>query len=90
MGRIPIYHFDSYRMKSPDEMYDIDCVEFFWGNGISIVEWADKVMECLPDEFIKIEIRTINQTSRDIRVSYKGEKYKNFMKEVKVKVECLK
>lgn len=90
MGRIPIYHFDAYRMKSPDEMYDIDCVEFFWSNGISIVEWADKVMECLPDEFIKIEIRTINQTSRDIRVSYKGEKYKNFMKEVKVKVKCLK
>ena len=29
MGRIPIYHFDAYRMKSPDEMYDIDCVEFF-------------------------------------------------------------
>jgi tRNA threonylcarbamoyladenosine biosynthesis protein TsaE len=89
-GRIPIYHFDAYRMKSPDEMYDIDCVEFFWGNGISIVEWADKVMECLPDEFIKIAIKSINQTSREIRVSYKGEKYKNFMKEIKEKIRCLK
>ncbi|MHC4184295.1 MAG: tRNA (adenosine(37)-N6)-threonylcarbamoyltransferase complex ATPase subunit type 1 TsaE, partial [Planctomycetota bacterium] len=89
-GRIPIYHFDAYRMKSPDEMYDIDCVEFFWGNGISIVEWADKVMECLPDEFIKIAIKSINQTSREIRVSYKGEKYENFMKEIKEKIRCLK
>jgi len=89
-GRIPIYHFDAYRMKSPDEMYDIDCVEFFWGNGVSIVEWADKVMECLPDEFIKIAIKSINQTSREIRVSYKGEKYENFMKEIKEKIRCLK
>ena len=89
-GRIPIYHFDAYRMKSPDEMYDIDCVEFFWGNGISIVEWADKVMECLPDVFIKIAIKSINQTSREIRVSYKGEKYENFMKEIKEKIRCLK
>lgn len=89
-GRIPIYHFDAYRMKSPDEMYDIDCVEFFWGDGISIVEWADKVMECLPDEFIKIAIKSINRTSREIRVSYKGEKYENFMKEIKEKIRCLK
>ncbi len=89
-GRIPIYHFDAYRMKSPAEMYDIDCVEFFWGNGISIVEWADKVMECLPDEFIKIAIKSINQTSREIRVSYKREKYENFMKEIKEKIRCLK
>lgn len=90
MGRIPIYHFDAYRMKSPDEMYDIDCVEFFWGNGISIVEWADKVMECLPDEFIKIVIMTINQTSREIRISYKGEKYRGFMQEIKEKIRCLR
>jgi tRNA threonylcarbamoyladenosine biosynthesis protein TsaE len=89
-GTMPIYHFDAYRMKSPDEMYDIDCVEFFWGNGVSIVEWADKVMECLPDEFIKIAIRTINQTSREIRISCKGGKYKNFMKEVKRKIKCLR
>jgi len=57
MGRLPIYHFDAYRLKSADEMYEIDCMGFFWGDGISIIEWADKVMECLPDEFIKITIK---------------------------------
>jgi tRNA threonylcarbamoyladenosine biosynthesis protein TsaE len=88
MGRMPIYHFDAYRLRSPDEMYDIDCVGFFWGNGISIVEWADKVMECLPDDFIKITIDTSGETSRDIHISYKGERYRNFMKDFKEKIKC--
>ena len=88
MGRIPIYHFDAYRVKSPDEMYDIDCVGFFWGEGISIIEWADKVMECLPDDFIKITIETVGETSRDIHISYQGEKYRNFMEEFKERVKC--
>ena len=89
MGRVPIYHFDAYRLRSPDEMYDIDCVGFFWGNGISIVEWADKVMECLPDDFIKITIKTVGQTSRDIHISYKGERYRNFMEDFKEKIKWL-
>ncbi len=88
MGRIPIYHFDAYRVKSPDEMYDIDCVGFFWGEGISIIEWADKVMECLPDDFIKIMIETVGETSRDIHISYQGERYRSFMEEFKEGVKC--
>ncbi len=88
MGNLPIYHFDAYRLKSPDEMYDIDCLGFFWGNGISIVEWADKVMECLPDDFIKITIEIVRKTSRNIYVSYTGERYNNFMKGIKEKIKC--
>ncbi|MFQ5963745.1 MAG: tRNA (adenosine(37)-N6)-threonylcarbamoyltransferase complex ATPase subunit type 1 TsaE [Candidatus Scalinduaceae bacterium] len=89
MGRLPIYHFDAYRMESPNEMYDIDCIDYFWNDGISIIEWADKVIECLPDEFIKITITIINATSRDIHVSYKGERYKDFLRKLREKVKCL-
>ncbi len=89
MGRLPIYHFDAYRLQSADEMYEIDCVGFFWGEGVSIVEWADKVMECLPDEFIKITIEILGKTSRDIHVSCKGERYRKFMDVIKEKAQCL-
>ncbi|MGR3294311.1 MAG: tRNA (adenosine(37)-N6)-threonylcarbamoyltransferase complex ATPase subunit type 1 TsaE [Candidatus Scalindua sp.] len=89
MGRLPIYHFDAYRLKSADEMYEIDCMGFFWGDGISIIEWADKVMECLPDEFIKITMKIDGETSRGINVSYNGERYKEFMEEIKETVKCL-
>ncbi len=89
MGRLPIYHFDAYRLQSADEMYEIDCVGFFWGEGVSIVEWADKVLECLPDEFIKITIEILGKTSRDIHVSCKGERYRKFMDVIKEKAQCL-
>lgn len=88
-GRVPIYHFDAYRLESSEEMFDIDCIDYFWGNGISIVEWADKVIDCLPDEHIKITLKSISQTSRDINVSCKGERYKDFMEEFKEKIKCL-
>ncbi len=87
-GSLPIYHFDAYRMESPDEMYDIGCIDFFWSDGISIIEWADKVIECLPDEIIKITIKTINKISRDIHVSYKGERYMDFMKKLERELKC--
>ena len=90
MGRLPIYHFDAYRLKSADEMYEIDCMGFFWGGGISIIEWADKVMECLPAEFIKITIKILGKTLRGINVSYKGERYRDFMEEIKERAKCLK
>jgi tRNA threonylcarbamoyladenosine biosynthesis protein TsaE len=83
-GRLPIYHFDAYRLESPEEMYDIDCMEFFWGDGVSIIEWADKIMECLPDDHINITMETINDTTRDIFLSYSGERHKDFMKELRV------
>ncbi|MDR4497311.1 MAG: tRNA (adenosine(37)-N6)-threonylcarbamoyltransferase complex ATPase subunit type 1 TsaE [Candidatus Scalindua sp.] len=90
MGRLPVYHFDAYRLESAAEMYDIDCVEFFWGNGVSLVEWADKIMECLPDEFITVTMNTIGQTTREILISYHGERYKGFLKGLRSGVQCLK
>lgn len=48
-GRIPLYHFDVYRLDSGKDMLDIGCDEYFDGGGISVIEWADKVAEILPD-----------------------------------------
>ena len=48
-GRLPLYHFDVYRLESGKDMLDIGCDEYFDGGGISVIEWADKVAEILPD-----------------------------------------
>lgn len=48
-GRMPLFHFDCYRLESGEEMLDIGCDEYFDGGGVSVVEWADKVAEILPD-----------------------------------------
>lgn len=48
-GRMPLYHFDVYRLESGSDMLDIGADEYFDGGGVSVIEWADKVAEILPD-----------------------------------------
>ena len=56
-GRIPLYHFDVYRVGDVDEMYEIGCEEYFYGEGICVVEWADLIEEIMPEDtkWINIE-----------------------------------
>lgn len=55
-GRLPLYHFDVYRIGDVDEMYELGYEEYFYGNGVSIVEWADLIEELIPENAIHINI----------------------------------
>ena len=48
-GRLPLFHFDVYRVSDPEELFNIGCDEYFYGNGVCIVEWADLIEEILPE-----------------------------------------
>lgn len=56
-GRLPLYHFDVYRLTGPEEVYDLGFDEYFYGDGLCVIEWADLVSETLPEEtlFIRME-----------------------------------
>lgn len=49
-GRLPLYHFDVYRLESGEDMFEIGADEYFEAGGVCIIEWADQVAEVLPDE----------------------------------------
>ena len=55
-GRIPFYHFDVYRIGCVDEMEEIGYEDYFYGNGITIIEWANLIEEILPTHIKKINI----------------------------------
>lgn len=55
-GRLPLYHFDVYRIGDVDEMYELGYEEYFYGNGVCVVEWADLIEELLPENAIRIQI----------------------------------
>ncbi len=55
-GRLPLYHFDVYRISDPDEMYEIGYDEYVDSNGVCIVEWAELIEDLFPQEYIKITI----------------------------------
>jgi tRNA threonylcarbamoyladenosine biosynthesis protein TsaE len=64
-GRIPLYHFDLYRVSSEEELFGIGYDEFFFGEGVAAVEWADRVQDIFPEHTIKIEIKIPELGSED-------------------------
>lgn len=65
-GTIPIYHFDCYRLKNEQEALEIGTEEYFYGDGISIVEWPQKIRNLIPPEAVWITIKHVNDTQREI------------------------
>jgi tRNA threonylcarbamoyladenosine biosynthesis protein TsaE len=72
-GRIPLYHFDVYRLNSEEEMYELGYEEYFFGKGVCVVEWADKILELIPQDSIIIRIEY--GTNEEQRI-YHIENYK--------------
>lgn len=66
-GRLPLYHFDVYRIEEPEEMTAIGYEEYFYGDGVCLVEWSTQIEELIPESAIRITIR------RDLS---KGEDYR--------------
>ncbi len=68
-GRIPLYHFDVYRIGDPDEMFELGYEEYFYGDGICVVEWADIIEELLPEDAVIIRIeRGADEEEREYRI----------------------
>jgi tRNA threonylcarbamoyladenosine biosynthesis protein TsaE len=74
-ARLPIYHFDAYRLHTPAEFADLGAHEYFEGTGICLVEWADRVETCLPREHLRITITPMGPTSRRFRIEGRGARY---------------
>ena len=84
-GFIPLYHFDAYRLHNADDMYALGCEEYFSGNGACLVEWADRVEECLPEEHLRIVIEVAGTHRRVIRFDARGERYAELIEKLKKK-----
>ncbi len=55
-GRLPLYHFDVYRLEDPSEMYELGYEEYFYGDGVSVVEWAGQVADFLPPGALRLRM----------------------------------
>ncbi len=66
-GRIPLYHFDVYRITDIEEMYEIGYEDYFYGNGVTVIEWAKLVEELLPPAYIQVTIEKDLEKGFDFR-----------------------
>lgn len=70
-GRLPLYHFDVYRIEDEEEMYEIGYEDYFYGGGVCLVEWADLIEPLIPEDAVWIKIERDGKKSsvyRKIRV----------------------
>lgn len=55
-GKMPLYHFDVYRIGDPEEMYEIGFEDYFYGQGVCLVEWSQLIEELIPEDAIQVVI----------------------------------
>jgi len=63
-GRLPLYHIDLYRLDHIEEIADLGLDDYFYGNGICVVEWAEKGLNVLPSEYLMVQISFLSDTER--------------------------
>jgi tRNA threonylcarbamoyladenosine biosynthesis protein TsaE len=68
-GRLPIYHFDTYRLKDADEFLELGPEEYFESDGLTFVEWADRVAHLLPSDRLEITFEVIGDAARQIMIN---------------------
>jgi tRNA threonylcarbamoyladenosine biosynthesis protein TsaE len=81
MNSFPLYHFDVYRLDGPDELGDLGYEEYFYGTGITIIEWGDKILSLLPEIHLRIEFkRLLDEEARELRISYQEMHWEEIVK----------
>ena len=67
-GRVPVYHFDIYRLDNVEEVVKLGYEEYFYGKGVTIIEWADKIEKLLPPNCIRIYLKILNEKEREVKI----------------------
>jgi tRNA threonylcarbamoyladenosine biosynthesis protein TsaE len=78
-ARLPIYHFDAYRLRKEGEFFDLGAHEYFEGTGVCLVEWADRVEACVPAEHLRVTFTVTGETSRRLTFEARGDRYAELM-----------
>jgi len=87
-GRMPLYHMDLYRLDHIEEIEDLGLDEYFYGKGISVVEWAEKGQGILPPEHMLIKVSHLSENEREFTITPFGEHYIVMLTTIKESLPC--
>lgn len=68
-GKLPIYHFDLYRLENPKALETVDFDDYFYGDGISLIEWPERLGEHAPKEYYLVQFQHLGEHRRKICIS---------------------
>lgn len=81
-ARLPIYHFDAYRLGRPAEFAELGIEEYFTGSGVCLIEWADRVRAYLPEEYLEVSLSITGPTSRRVDFIAHGPGYEKLIGQI--------
>ncbi len=81
-GRLPLYHIDFYRLTDVDEAADLGLDQYLYGDGVCVVEWADRAMGLFPAEHLLIELRRMSTNRRSLEMKASGARYVSLASEL--------
>jgi tRNA threonylcarbamoyladenosine biosynthesis protein TsaE len=85
-GRLPVYHFDAYRLRDMDEFAQLGPEEYFFGDGVCFVEWAERVAAMLPVDRLEIDIESVGENQRVFRITGYGDKMQEIVTDLAARV----
>ena len=71
-GRMPLYHFDWYRLSSAEELYELSMDEYLHADGVAVVEWPSRAEEAIPETYLEVELQPTGDDSRRITLTPVG------------------
>ena len=81
-GRLPFYHFDLYRFNDAQDISALGYEEYFYGKGVSVIEWPEKLGCFYPKECLKIELSHRGESERELKFYANGFRYKELLKDI--------
>ncbi|MEA2087730.1 MAG: tRNA (adenosine(37)-N6)-threonylcarbamoyltransferase complex ATPase subunit type 1 TsaE [Candidatus Caldatribacteriota bacterium] len=81
-GKIPIYHFDLFRLTNAEDILELGYEEYFYGEGLTVIEWAEKIELFLPKEHLKVDIKFKDYYQRKISFIPQGDRFNHFLEEL--------
>ena len=83
-GRLPLYHVDLYRLEQVEEVADLGLDDYLYGEGICVVEWADRALNLMPPEHMFIELTYLSPRRRSLYLEPRGQRYCDLINELKM------
>lgn len=78
-SKFPLYHFDLYRLKEPKDILGLGYEEYLYSEGVSVIEWADRLGFLLPQEHLSIRLAVKGENTRKISITARGKNYERLV-----------
>lgn len=85
-GRLPLYHFDLYRLEHTAQIGAIGYEEFFYGDGVCVIEWAERLGALTPKKYLRIELKHKGESGRSIKLSAAGKCYHPVIQQLSISI----